>query len=44
MHMGDIGELFIIAAWLIGSSTAAAMLLMRCLRAWRTPVAGEVAR
>jgi uncharacterized membrane protein len=44
MHMGDIGELFIIAAWLIGSSTTAAMLLMRCLRAWRTRAADEVAR
>ena len=44
MHRGDVGEVFVIAAWLIGSSTTAAMLLMRCLRAWRTPAAEEVAR
>ncbi len=44
MRMGDIGALFIIAAWLIGSSTTAAMLLMRCLRAWRTPAAEGVAQ
>lgn len=44
MQMGDVGALFILAAWLIGSSTTTAMLLMRCLRAWRTPAAEEVAQ
>jgi uncharacterized membrane protein len=44
MRMDDIGALFVIAAWLIGSSTTAAMLLMRCLRAWRTPAARELAQ
>ena len=44
MHQDDIGQVFVIAAWLIGSSTTAAMLLMRCLRAWRTPAADGVAR
>jgi len=44
MPMSDAGALFILAAWLIGSSTMAAMLLMRCLRAWRTPANEEVAQ
>ena len=44
MRMSDAGALFILAAWLIGSSTMAAMLLMRCLRAWRTPANQEVAQ
>ncbi|MEP7297415.1 MAG: DUF2157 domain-containing protein [Burkholderiales bacterium] len=35
MRFSDIGELFLVALWLIGSSTGAGMLLMRWLRAWR---------
>jgi len=35
MRFRDIGELFVVALWLIGSSTAAGALLMRWLRAWR---------
>jgi len=44
MQTSDIGALFIIAAWLIGSSTTAATLLMRCLRAWRTSTTEELAQ
>ena len=44
MDWGDFGGLFIIALWLIGSSTAAAMLLMRRLRQWRAADARGVAR
>ena len=35
MRLNDLGELFIVAIWLIGSSTAAGMLLMRWLKQWR---------
>jgi uncharacterized membrane protein len=31
----DIGSLFLVAAWLIGTSTAAGFLLMRWVREWR---------
>lgn len=42
IHTGDVGALFIVAAWLIASSTLAATRLMRWLRAWReNPVEGE---
>jgi len=43
LHAGDLGELFIIAMWLVASSTAAGMLLMRWLRQWRSAAAEEVA-
>ena len=36
MRLNDVGEFFIIALWLIGSSTLAGMGLMRCLRQWRS--------
>ena len=36
MRLNDIGELFVIAMWLIASSTVAGMLLMRWLRQWRS--------
>jgi uncharacterized membrane protein len=39
MRLNDIGELFVIAMWLIASSTAAGMLLMRWLRQWRAAAA-----
>ena len=35
MRLNDLGELFVIAMWLIASSTLAGMLLMRWLRQWR---------
>jgi len=35
MRLNDVGEFFIVALWLIGSSTLAGMGLMRCLRHWR---------
>lgn len=35
LRLNDIGEFFMVAIWLIGSSTAAAMLLMHWLRRWR---------
>ena len=35
MRLNDIGEFFVIAMWLIASSTLAGMLLMRWLRQWR---------
>ena len=35
MRLNDIGELFVIALWLIASSTVARMLLMRWLQQWR---------
>lgn len=35
MRLGDLGEFFILAVWLIGSSTAAGMWLMHCVRQWR---------
>ena len=31
----DVGSLFLVAAWLIGTSTAAGFLLMRWVREWR---------
>ena len=41
MRLNDIGELFMIAMWLIASSTVAGMLLMRWLRQWRAASAVE---
>jgi uncharacterized membrane protein len=41
MRLNDIGELFMIAMWLIASSTVAGMLLMRWLRHWRVAAAVE---
>lgn len=35
MRLNDVGQLFIVAIWLIGSSTAAGIVLMRWLREWR---------
>ena len=42
MGSSDFGILFILAIWLIASSTAAAMLLMHRLRQWRTTVGDGV--
>jgi uncharacterized membrane protein len=36
MRLNDLGEFFVIAMWLIASSTLTGMLLMRWLRQWRT--------
>jgi uncharacterized membrane protein len=41
IKLNDIGAFFVVALWLIASSTAASFLLMRWVRAWR--VAGDVA-
>jgi len=38
IRFGDVGALFVMAAWVIGSSTATAALLLRCARQWRAPV------
>jgi uncharacterized membrane protein len=35
----DIGALFVIALWLIGTSTVASLMLMKWRREWRTPSA-----
>jgi uncharacterized membrane protein len=35
MHFKDIGPLFVVAIWLIGTSSAAGWLLMRWLREWK---------
>ncbi len=43
LRLGDIGELFLIAVWLIGSSTVAGMLLMHWLRQWRATAGGGLA-
>ena len=37
MRLNDIGELFVIAIWLIASSTIAGTVLMRWMRQWRAP-------
>lgn len=39
MRLNDVGELFVIAMWLVASSTVAGMLLMRWLRQWRMAAA-----
>lgn len=44
LQFDKLGAFFIIAVWLIGSSTAAAMLLIRCLHRWRTTTVEGVAR
>ena len=43
MRLDDAGTIFVVTAWLIGSSTASAMLLMRWLRQWRAPATAGVA-
>ncbi len=40
MKLDDVGTIFVVTAWLIGSSTASGMLLMRWLHRWRTDGAG----
>ncbi len=35
MRLNDVGAFFLIAAWLVGSSTASGLLLMRWVRTWR---------
>ena len=41
IQLRDVGEFFLIAIWLIGSSTTAGFVLMRWLRQWRaTPTEG----
>lgn len=37
MKLADLGSFFLLAIWLIGTSTAAGFLLMRWVRAWRAP-------
>ena len=39
MKFDDVGTIFVVTAWLIGSSTASAMLLMRWLHRWRADAA-----
>ncbi|MGZ5042597.1 MAG: DUF2157 domain-containing protein [Usitatibacter sp.] len=36
MKLDDIGSFFVVALWLVASSTAAGFLLMRWVREWRT--------
>ena len=43
MRLSDIGQFFIIAAWLTGSSAAAAKLLMHLLHQWRDTAEGGAA-
>ena len=43
LRFNDVGVLFLMAAWVIGSSTATAALLMRCARQWRAMAAHGVA-
>jgi len=35
MRFNDIGSIFLVAAWLIGTSTGAGFILMQWVRAWR---------
>jgi uncharacterized membrane protein len=35
MHFNDIGSFFMVAVWLIGTSTAAGLLLMHWVRTWQ---------
>jgi uncharacterized membrane protein len=35
MRLNDLGAFFLIAAWLVGASTASGLLLMHWVRAWR---------
>ena len=37
MRFNDLGSFFLIAFWLIASSTGAGLLLMHWVRAWQTP-------
>lgn len=37
MHFNDLGSFFLIAFWLIATSTAAGLLLMHWVRAWQAP-------
>jgi len=41
MQFNDIGAFFMIALWLIGTSTAAGMLLMHWVRAWQVTATQE---
>ncbi len=36
MNLNGLGAIFVVAAWLVASSTAAGFLLMHWVRAWRT--------
>ena len=40
MKLDDVATFFVVTAWVIGSSTASAMLLMRWLHRWRADAAG----
>lgn len=37
MHFNDVGNFFLVAVWLIGTSTAAGLLLMHWVRDWQAP-------
>jgi uncharacterized membrane protein len=37
LRLHDLGAFFVLAAWLIGTSTGAGFLLMRWVREWRSP-------
>lgn len=41
MHFNDVGAFFMIAFWLIGTSTAAGLLLMYWVREWQAPARQE---
>ncbi len=47
MRLNDVGAFFLIAAWLVGTSTASGLLLMHWVRTWRggsaAPATGETA-
>ncbi|HEX7466230.1 MAG TPA: hypothetical protein VF309_06295, partial [Usitatibacter sp.] len=36
IKLNDLGDFFVISIWLIATSTAAGLMLMRWVRAWRT--------
>jgi hypothetical protein len=36
IHLRDLGAFFVLAIWLIGTSTGAGFLLMRWVREWRS--------
>jgi uncharacterized membrane protein len=41
LRLNDLGAFFLIAAWLVGASTASGLLLMHWVRAWRLSPASD---
>jgi uncharacterized membrane protein len=41
LQFNDVGAFFMVAIWLVGTSTAASLLLMRWVREWQTPAVQE---